>query len=356
MPVLFAGVVARHVGAGRRQLPGAPRGPLRHARLAAVGARPSAASSSASTRAPSSGWTDAADAGRSGRRCRRPRRLHRLGAAPRAAAAARSACSRNRGLAAASLTLLHRLRRDVRHLPGADPVHPGRARLLGADGLGRLAAADDGGHDAAVGDGPDHRQAHRHAQRAHARRRRCSPSAWPCSPPWSRSTGGYWSVLPGLIVVATGIGLCMTPVDDDDHRVAPHREAGRGVGAQRHGARARRRRRHRPARLARQRRLPLERRRRHDELSPDSPAGCRRASARRSPPPVTSAPRRRRSSMPHATPWSTAGACRCGSAWRWPPRPSVYLVARGPRPADSLAEDMLYDEFDQLGELDVVAV
>ena len=34
----------------------------------------------------------------------------------------------------------------------------------------------------------------------------------------------------------------------------------------------------------------------------------------------------------------------------------VHLVARGPRPADSLAEDMLDDEFDQLGELDVVAV
>ena len=34
---------------------------------------------------------------------------------------------------------------------------------------------------------------------------------WPCWRRWCRPSGGYWSVLPGLLVVALGIGLCMSP-------------------------------------------------------------------------------------------------------------------------------------------------
>ena len=47
--------------------------------------------------------------------------------------------------------------------------------------------------------------------------------------------GGYWSVLPGLLVLAIGHRPVHEPVDDGDHRVAAAGQAGRGVGAQRHG-------------------------------------------------------------------------------------------------------------------------
>ncbi len=60
------------------------------------------------------------------------------------------------------------------------------------------------------------------------------------------------------------------PIDDGDHRVAPRREAGCGVRAERHRPGARGRRRHRPARFAGQRRVPLQR------LVGDGDAGARR--------------------------------------------------------------------------------
>ena len=132
------------------------------------------------------------------------------------------------------------------------------------------------------------------------------------------------------------------PVDDVDHRVAAGREAGRRLGAQRHRARARRRRRHRPARLARQRRLPLE-----------HLVGDRRPGARRGPPgrgrhrlgvrrrPAARRPPGRASSTPPATRSSTAGACRCGSAWRWPRRPCCTSSSAGPKGSVGTEPDAL---------------
>ena len=71
---------------------------------------------------------------------------------------------------------------------------------------------------------------------------------------------------------------------------------------------------------------------------------------------ATSGPRRRRSSMPPATRSSTGWRLSMWVGVALAAVALVFLVVRGPRPADSLAEDMLYDEFDQLGELDVVSV
>ena len=66
---------------------------------------------------------------------------------------------------------VHRVRGDVRDLPGAHAVPAGRARLLGVAGVGRT-AADGRGDDAAVVDGAHDRQALRHRPRAARRHRR----------------------------------------------------------------------------------------------------------------------------------------------------------------------------------------
>ena len=47
--------------------------------------------------------------------------------------------------------------------------------------------------------------------RADGRRRRCSASGLPLLATMVSAEGGYWSVLPGLLVLAVGIGLCMSP-------------------------------------------------------------------------------------------------------------------------------------------------
>ena len=117
-------------------------------------------------------------------------------------------------------------------------------------------AADGGGDDAALDGGADDRQADRAAHDA-ADRRGPFAGGLALLAMMVSVEGGYWSILPGLLVLGVGIGLLMSPVDDGDHRVAARGASGRGLGAQRHGARVRRCRRHRPARIGAQRRLPL---------------------------------------------------------------------------------------------------
>ena len=155
--------------------------------------------------------------------------------------------------------------------------------------------------------------------------------------------GGYWSVLPGLIVVSFGIGLCMSPSTMTITESLPHdkqgvasalndtvRELGGAVGIAMLGS--------------------LVSAGYRSSVSEPPPTcrrswrtGSRRASARRSPPPAISAPRRRRCSTRPVAPSWTAGSCRCGSASPSPAR--VRLPPRaGPRPADEVAEDVLDEE------------
>ena len=143
--------------------------------------------------------------------------------------------------------------------------------------------------------------------------------------------GGYMSVLPGLVLIGLGMGLTMTPATAGDHRDAAAGEAGRRLGAQRHVPRARRRRRHRPARLGARRRLQVghraDARRRARPSWPSRPA---KASAPRSRWPPGPATRRRRSSTPPSTRSSTAG---CSSMWLGVGMAAValvYLLVRGP--------------------------
>ena len=168
--------------------------------------------------------------------------------------------------------------------------------------------------------------------------------------------GGYWSVLPGLIVVATGIGLCMSPSTTTITESLPHdkqgvasalndtvRELGGAVGIALLGSLVSAGYRSSVAGAT-------------TELSPDvarhvqegigsafAAAGDLGPSA----PAVLDAARDALVDGWRLSMW--VGVAMAAAAL-------VYLVARGPRPADSLAEDMLYDEFDQLGELDVVSV
>ena len=136
------------------------------------------------------------------------------------------------------------------------------------------------------------------------------------------ASGGYWSVMPGLVVLAVGIGLVMSPstmsitesLPVEKQGVASAlndtvRELGGAVGIALLGS------------------LVNAGYRSSISSATDRPGarrgppgrGRHRLGVRRRPP----ARRRRagRSSTPPATRSSTAGACRCGSAWRWPRRP-----------------------------------
>ena len=179
--------------------------------------------------------------------------------------------------------------------------------------------ADGGGDDAALDDGADDRQADRRSAR------RCSIGAALFATGLALLAtmvsvdGGYWSILPGLLVLGAGIGLLMSPsttaitesLPEEHQGVASAlndtvREFGGAVGIA-------------LARLGGQRRLPLVGQQRR-------PATCRPQLAQRVEDGIGSAyaasgrarhRRRRRCSTPPATRWSTDGSCRCGSASRW---------------------------------------
>ena len=319
---------------------GAQAGPVRHRRLVPVGARHRRRSCSASTRVPSRAgptpltlaglfvgvvalvafvvWELRQDAAAAGHPPVPPPRPGRRVDDP-----------------------ADRVRRDVRHLPGAGAVHCRRCSATRRCKSSAGAAADGRGDDAAVDDRADDRRPLRRAHHADHRRRRSSPAVWRCWPRWCRSTGGYLSILPGLVLVSVGIGLCMTPSTTAITELAPPRqqgvasalndtvrELGGAVGIALLGSGVA------PA-TARACRPPPT------ACRPSWPAGCRRASARRSPsagdlgpsaPQVLDAAREALVDGWRFVMWFGVGIALVAV---------TYLVVRGPRTEDLADEDVL---------------